>query len=86
MLRHKLFLFLVTGWFIMVPALVAYSGPIATSILLVATFAAVFRQHTPTAFKELQKCVQESWVALRKQSSTVADHATSVDVHTSSKK
>ncbi|GJL53103.1 MAG: hypothetical protein NPIRA02_02350 [Nitrospirales bacterium] len=75
MLRHKLLLFLVAGWFVMVPALVAYSGPIATSILLVATFAIVFRQSTPSAFKELQGWVQEAWGALRSSSMTTVSHS-----------
>lgn len=86
MLRQKLFLFLIAGWFVMVPALVVYSGPIATTMLLIATFAAVFRQHTPSAFKELQIWIQEAWRVLRHQTVTFLDHAPSVDTQPSSEK
>ena len=42
MLRHKLFLFLIAGWFVMVAILVADKGPIATSIVLIAVFRKQF--------------------------------------------
>lgn len=85
MLRHKLYLFLIAGWFVMVPALVAYSGPIATTILLIAAFAGIFRQSTPTAFKELQIWTQEAWRAIRRHAVIVGDEESStVDVPSSS--
>lgn len=87
MLRNRLFLFLIAGWFVMVPALVAYSGPIATTLLLIGTFATVFRQSTPTAFKELQIWTKEAWGGIRYQTLTVGDHESStVDAHSSSDK
>ncbi|GJL61679.1 MAG: hypothetical protein NPIRA04_03330 [Nitrospirales bacterium] len=84
MLRHKLFLFLIAGWFVMVAILVADKGPIATSIVLIGAFAAVFRQSTPAAFKELQRWSQEAWADFRSQSVTVVDHTSSVKIHSSS--
>ncbi len=86
MLRHKLFLFLIAGWFVMVAILVADKGPIATSIVLIGAFAAVFRQSTPAAFKELQRWSQDAWVSLRRQSVEVVDHTSTADIQQTSEK
>lgn len=84
MLRHKLFLFLIAGWFVMVAILVVDKGPIATSIVLIGVFAAIFRQSTPSAFKELRRWSQEAWVAFWSQSVEVVDHTSPTDNQTHS--